>query len=457
MMVRARGAGVTSSDFGAHTYWRVKAMSTISGAMSFSAMRFRDASGNEIAATGGTALESGHTGSNVIANLFDGNDATYWESDAASRNTYCGYQFATPVTVMQIALQRHNGMSSSPPVNVRFEFSDDGVVWKDAAYVEVGTFVTDTPKWFDMASVVVPAGATTFGSHAYWRVFNPRTVTDAVSSISAILFKDGSGSAIAATGGTAIGTGSDPTHAVANAFDGSDSTWWNSAALSSTAFAFQWIGYQFATPKTVMQMAVQRHTGMDGILPNHVAFQFSDDGVMWGTACWANPNPSMASDTPAWFNFANGFPVANGTDFGAHKFWKVQTVLGGYTGTQEAGLSALAEILFKDASGSAISRTGETPHASSGTAANAFDNNVGTVWESANDHDLPWISLEFAIAQTVMQMGLERSSSQSVVLEPREVQFMWSDNGTEYVNVCFAVTAPMVNNTVKYFDFAQVI
>jgi hypothetical protein len=53
---------------------------------------------------------------------------------------------------MQIALQRAASMDGSgPPNTVSFQFSDDGILWGEAGYANVGTMVNDTPKWFDLA------------------------------------------------------------------------------------------------------------------------------------------------------------------------------------------------------------------------------------------------------------------------------------------------------------------
>jgi hypothetical protein len=244
------------------------------------------------------------------------------------------------------------------------------------------------------------------------------------------------------------------------AFDGNNATWWNTEAIVNNAMLYQWAAYQFATPKTIMQMAVQRTSGMSGPFPNTVIFQFSDDGVCWGTACWGHPDPSSANDTPVWFNFANALPVNTGTDFGSHKHWLVQIALGGYPSSLDVGWSAIAEIAFKDDAGAAISTAGATPHdwPYGGTEANLYDSNTSTLWDAGNvDQTLGWTSLEFATAKKVMQIAVAKNSSMngsSAGGLPRELAFMWSDNGTEFVNVGFAFTAAAVNDVLLYFNLA---
>lgn len=145
------------TDYGSHAYWRMQGYQdngTSAGYIALSAMLFRDETGSSIAATGGTAIESGHSSTFVVANLFDGIDASFWES-AGQANSWAGYQFAAAKKVMQIALQITASMDSSgPPPFVSFEYSDDGVVWAQAGWAHTGTMTNDTPKWFDLAGSV---------------------------------------------------------------------------------------------------------------------------------------------------------------------------------------------------------------------------------------------------------------------------------------------------------------
>lgn len=140
------------TDYGSHAYWRVQAIYNTFAALS--AVLFKDDGASLIATIGGTAIESGHSSTFSSANLFDGTDATFWESDGVF-NAWAGYHFATAKKVMQIALQRTASMDGSgPPTSVVFQYSDDGIVWGTAGWAHVGTLVNDTPKWFDLAAAL---------------------------------------------------------------------------------------------------------------------------------------------------------------------------------------------------------------------------------------------------------------------------------------------------------------
>lgn len=143
------------SDFGAHVYWRVYGTENgiRTGFTAYSAMAFKDASGSAVAATGGSAIESDHHSTFAASALFDGTDATFWES-ANALISWAGYQFGSAVTVMQIGLQKHSSMDGSTPgTMVTFECSDDGVTWYPIVTADPLAIITsnDTMFYFNFA------------------------------------------------------------------------------------------------------------------------------------------------------------------------------------------------------------------------------------------------------------------------------------------------------------------
>ena len=267
-------------------------------------MAFKDKAGTAITTSGGTAIDSGHTSTFTSDMLFDGNDSTFWDSASDTSVLWAGYQFASVQAVMQVGLQKHATMNGDVvAIGVWLEFSNDGIVWYPVGTLSpsVGLVSNDTMVYFaPPLNTSFDTGRTGFGSHSYWRVLGSEDgYRNTFAAYSAMAFKDGSGSTIAATGGTAIESAHFSTFAVANLFDGSDSTFWESG--SSTV---PWCGYQFASPQAVMQIGLQKHATMDGSFPASLGtFQFSDDGITWVTAGVAEVRDRITvNDSMTYFN-----------------------------------------------------------------------------------------------------------------------------------------------------------
>lgn len=137
---------MSQTTFGVHAYWRVS--STLVNFISFAALQFRDETGTLIPTSGGTALESGHFSTSDSSKLFDGTDATHWES-LNDRAGWAGYHFASAVTVMQVGIQKHSGDAPGP--NFLVQYSDDGQIWGDAGFIDLALVTTnDVMRWFDL-------------------------------------------------------------------------------------------------------------------------------------------------------------------------------------------------------------------------------------------------------------------------------------------------------------------
>lgn len=141
-------------DFGSHSYWRIQTLWHTF--MSLTALAFRDETGTLIPATGGTPIESSHFSTFDASFLFDGVDATFWES-SNPYGPWAGYHFASPVKVMQMGVQQAASMGGSQaPPSVWAQYSDDGVVWGDACVFNLQPLVNDVMRWFDFAEVTIP-------------------------------------------------------------------------------------------------------------------------------------------------------------------------------------------------------------------------------------------------------------------------------------------------------------
>jgi hypothetical protein len=133
----------TGSPYGTHTYWRVviqKAIGGVGSPCSAAELEFRATPSGADQATGGTPTVSASTLGSA-ANIFDNNNSTFWAVNASAQH-WARYQFASPVTVGEIAWRiRGDANPSHAPEDFRVQFSDDGVLWTTAWQV------LDEPAW----------------------------------------------------------------------------------------------------------------------------------------------------------------------------------------------------------------------------------------------------------------------------------------------------------------------
>ncbi|WLJ71203.1 hypothetical protein [Sphingomonas phage Birtae] len=121
---------------GAHRYWRVTPMLTDDNRYAqIATLIFRGVPNGPQLATGGTAIESGHYGSNVAANAFDGSETTVWEGNAGagsapSGNIWVGYDFLVPVAICEIEMRMHVSYETDERPRAGWvHYSDDGLNW----------------------------------------------------------------------------------------------------------------------------------------------------------------------------------------------------------------------------------------------------------------------------------------------------------------------------------------
>lgn len=298
----ARGETVTPTG---SSYWRVACFDETS----WEEMAFRDQNGDAIPASGGSAYESNHFGSAVAANMFDSNNATYWAGVSGGTSNWTGasgYLFPAPKDVRQVGLQRSSGLGGDGQTpEILIQFSQNGDVWRTVVRAATGSMTDHVMKWFDFTNIIPVYPRTDFGAHAYWRVRSWETLGgspggSAWTAMSALLFKDGVGSSIATTGGTALESGHFSTFDSSKLFDGTDATFWESSGIGHLS----WAGYQFATPQTVMQVGLQRTASMDGSSPPISAqIEYSDDGVCWAP-CGIITDISLTNNVPTYFDLA---------------------------------------------------------------------------------------------------------------------------------------------------------
>ncbi len=297
-MMLSGGSSGAPSGTGGH-YWRVL-VSGGAGDVGLTALLFKDGTGAAITPSGGSAVESNHFGAFDSSKLFDSVDATFWEATGSNNGTWAGYNFSTAKEVRQIALQKTTSMDgSTAPTEVLVQYSENGVAYATVARIPSISLTNDVPTWYDFTSLAQTYPRTSFGSHAYWRM-QGQTSNGSWIALSAMLFKDETGSTIATTGGTALESGHTSTFSSANLFDSTDSTFWESDGVGANA----WAGYHFTSAVKVMQIGLQKRSAMDGANPPiAVSFEFSDDGVVWGIGPFVIVG-TLTNDVPTYFDFA---------------------------------------------------------------------------------------------------------------------------------------------------------
>jgi hypothetical protein len=117
---------------GYSTQWRVFIYTSLSGTAfaSISELELRGSVGGANLATGGTPSADSFNSSTggFVANAFDGNSSTFWQSSAASG--WLQYTTASPITVNEVA------------ITVGSAVTNGGPAWFDVQYYDGATWIT---------------------------------------------------------------------------------------------------------------------------------------------------------------------------------------------------------------------------------------------------------------------------------------------------------------------------
>lgn len=152
-------------------------------------------------------------------------------------------------------------------------------------------------------------------AHAYWRVYATANGGGAYIQLRQIQFRPTAGAANPASGGTVLyGTQLDagvPYYAASNAFDNGSLT--AVALWSSTAGTTDWVGYHYATPIAVSEVAmmcyVNYFTG-PSCAPKDFVVQYSDNGITWTAVSSFTGVTSWSTSDTTYHLFAVGaFPA----------------------------------------------------------------------------------------------------------------------------------------------------
>jgi hypothetical protein len=135
-------AGDEEDDMTPRRFWRLQMLKQASNGFALDELQFRTVVSGGQAATGGTPIESGHFGSEVPANAFDG-ATSKWAGGALSGLEYLGYDFGAgnEVDIVEVAIKSYTSEQAQTPYIFLVQKGDDGICWKDAWMGET------TPDW----------------------------------------------------------------------------------------------------------------------------------------------------------------------------------------------------------------------------------------------------------------------------------------------------------------------
>ncbi|PZQ95185.1 MAG: hypothetical protein DI533_20250 [Cereibacter sphaeroides] len=309
-----------------------------------------------------------------------------------------------------------------------------------------------------------------FSPHIYWRfVATAATTGNPFVRIGNLEFRGADGTDLTGANGVAF---ADVGNA-ANAFDGSDSSYWDSAALSNGP---HYVGWQFDDATKINSFLVRMNSSEGNSLAGF-RIDFSDDGVEYTTA-YEYAGAPIAPDTTfgaGWYadtvpeggtagqilakrsgddfdTYWIDAPSGGGSEpgFGKHLYWRVVPT----ANTGDNDYIHIAEVVFADEPGGLQLATGGTPIASGNYAdrfpAKAFDGVPSTIWESQSGSvsgGTVWIGYQFASPVDIHQVRLTNllSYENDEWITAGKVQF--SDNGTAWSDAWSFVLAPWVGST----------
>lgn len=113
--------------------------------------------------------------------------------------------------------------------------------------------------------------------------------------------------------------------------------------------------------------------------------------------------------------------------YGAHRYWRIMPL------SNVSGAFELNEVEMHDVFGGTDLCTGGTASATSGTAANAFDNNNATLWTAANNTPFTQtINYDFGVGVTKNIIEIRLGIGTNNVRAPLTGKVQYSDNNTDW-------------------------
>lgn len=271
-----------------------------------------------------------------------------------------------------------------------------------------------------------PSGA--YGNHAYWRVYatNNNGSTSFIS-LAEVVFKNGAGTTIPATGGAVLysSQANGSTDAASKAFDGNPATSW---ATASGTITNSYIGYHFASAVGVEQVTLTLPPTNGNQSPKDCKLQYSDDGTTWSDA--------FTFSIPDWvIGQTRTFPET--LDSGYHRMFRLfctnnnggsafitmdememRATSGGADQTASVGLG-----------GTTAGRVTGTSLGSGNEAYRLFDNvtNTGNYWAGSSTTN-QWVAFIFPNPVKVEEISLTAPNT-SATRVAKDMLLQYSDDG----------------------------
>lgn len=220
--------------------------------------------------------------------------------------------------------------------------------------------------------IVSPARFAATGSAFKWRVRATANIDlSPVFALAELEMHETIGGADVCTGGTPVAsTIFDATYPATKAFDDNPATDWASQNGLSVG---QWISYEFASDKTIIEIAITSRASASQQTPNEFAVDRWDAGTSTWIPDWGGVTGTWLSETRTFKKLVTG------------QFWRVIET----SNPAGAAVMAIAKLEMRLTAGGSDRCTGGTPVGSTffdGTflIGNAFDGSPSTSWASRN-------------------------------------------------------------------------
>lgn len=273
-------------------------------------------------------------------------------------------------------------------------------------------------------------GGSPYGSHRYWRVF----ITDNHGSatfiaLQEVQFKDGAGTIIPATGGTASSSSNaGPGNGPGSAFDGTGSVW----ATASGTVTNSWIKYAYPSPVAVEQVTLWLGGNDWNRAPKNATLQYSDDDSAWTDAfsfllelpvCWSERTFPEAPLAPGYHRAWRLFIDDNdSTSSIILDEMELRATAGGADQTANVGSSA----------GSASGRVIRSADGGGNEGYRVFDNvtNTANYWAAIGQSVNAWVGFIFPEPVKVEEIALTSTNNGTTTRNPKDFKLEYADDGT---------------------------
>jgi hypothetical protein len=280
----------------------------------------------------------------------------------------------------------------------------------------------------------------------YWRVRvydNYSGGSTAAISAAELEMRATAGGADQCSGGTPLVSNTSEGSA-ANIFDNNGSTYWVSV---NTGYGTHFLGYDFGVGNAVAVTEISYSKRPDTFGRNeaitYADVQYSNDGTNWITA-WSFFTLSTwgtGAETRV-FNRDDALPVGIN--------WRLSIDKTAYSEFETVTSSGLAEVEMRLTAGGADQCSGGVALANSGTAANAFDNSTGTLWNPSSTSLPHTLLYQFASPKDIREIAI--TSRSDSFLGDGTTEFRLQSKDGPLVDIFTFKTGPWGRGETRLFN-----